>query len=281
MINIRLLWLAFIILVGSSQSVDANLLSSSTYYTQYGSGYGHDSESDDFPQLFEFFPAYHAKTSVSETHTNAFHYAGTGFSGGVGESDLWYGGFRMGGQMRIDDITISYRGINAEASITDRVRAAVHVIYDMQSTFGSSHFNMQIDFSNTLSERQSKNIVDESETGVWETFFDLSVNVPFYLLLSNDLLVGNRWIEGKFKGKANFNTLLGGSPVFNLPDGFFANSADGSIVDNYYVGSDPFVTPSDPTLVPEPTTSFLFGICLIGLGFRKFNTVRWPLVMES
>ena len=269
MINSKLQPLLLLLLVSASHFVEANLLSSYSYYTQYGSGYGHDTESDDHPQLFDFFPEYHARTAVSTDHTNAFHYAGTGFTGGVGESDLWYGGFRIGGQMRIDDITISYRGIDAVASVADQVKAAVHVIYNVQSTFGSTLYNMQIDFSNTLSGRQSKNIVDESEKGVWETFFNLSVNVPFSLLLSNDLLVGNRWIEDRFRGKANFNNLLGGSPVFNLPDGFFANSADGSIVDNYYVGNDPFVNSAGPTTVAEPTTALIMGLSLVGLGIRR------------
>lgn len=51
-------------------------------------------------------------------------------------------------------------------------------------------------------------------------------------------------------------------PVFNLPDGFTANSASGLIVNNRWVG------PASST-VPEPATIALVGIGLAGLGLGR------------
>ncbi|AYA66525.1 hypothetical protein DS731_08565 [Alteromonas sp. RKMC-009] len=58
----------------------------------------------------------------------------------------------------------------------------------------------------------------------------------------------------------NWNLILGGSPAFVLPDGFYANSLDGTIVDNYFVGN---VASLPATAVPAPATWLLFAITLV------------------
>lgn len=60
---------------------------------------------------------------------------------------------------------------------------------------------------------------------------------------------------------ANWNLELGGSPAIILPEGYVANSADGSIVNNYYV-------------VPTPSTSIMFTCGLLVLAAKRRRADR-------
>lgn len=68
-----------------------------------------------------------------------------------------------------------------------------------------------------------------------------------------------------YNGNGLFNVRLGGSPVFVLPEGYTANSVSGSIVDNYYVGFDPFAPNTPPSSVPEASSLYLLAFGLLGL----------------
>jgi len=64
-----------------------------------------------------------------------------------------------------------------------------------------------------------------------------------------------------------YSVELGGSPVFNLPDGYVVNSADGRIVNNWYTGL------GAPSAVPIPAAIWLMGSALVGLlGVRRKKT---------
>ncbi|MEO0587086.1 MAG: hypothetical protein AAF078_05550 [Planctomycetota bacterium] len=83
-----------------------------------------------------------------------------------------------------------------------------------------------------------------SENPTMTSTADVLVDQPITLTLAAGISIR---VEGEFNSrKANFTVALGGSPVFLLPEGYVANSVDGSVVDNFYVG------PINP--VPEPGT---------------------------
>ncbi|MEM6332121.1 MAG: hypothetical protein AAF823_02135 [Planctomycetota bacterium] len=97
-----------------------------------------------------------------------------------------------------------------------------------------------------------------SENPTMTSTADVLVDQPITLTLAASISVR---VEGEFNSrKANFTVALGGSPVFLLPEGYVANSVDGSVVDNFYVG------PINP--VPEPGT-LAAGLSLGLLALRR------------
>jgi hypothetical protein len=105
-------------------------------------------------------------------------------------------------------------------------------------------------------------------SGTYSRFLDLPVNQSFSLSWTADMIIKNIEILGSgYFGAGGYSFALGGSPVFILPDGYTANSADGAIVDNYYVGFDPFA--KDTTAVPGPSTLILIMSGLVLLASRR------------
>lgn len=93
-------------------------------------------------------------------------------------------------------------------------------------------------------------------TGEWI----IPTGVPltlFFELTSSSYASGNYDSSGDASGDGNLWLPLA-TPLFNLPEGFTANSADGAIVNNYY------------TAVPEPEHYF----ALAGAGLAVFGLYR-------
>lgn len=102
-------------------------------------------------------------------------------------------------------------------------------------------------------------------------FFNVPIGIPLELELSLDALVqagGNLagsspLATAEVSAFSQFSDTFGfptSGPVFNLPTGFTANSTDGQIINNQFVGATP---------VPEPGTLVLFASCLLGLGLMR------------
>src|SRR5262249_38499588 len=92
------------------------------------------------------------------------------------------------------------------------------------------------------------------------------VNTPVTISLSffvADSIVFNQFGEALFLDTFG---LVGGGPVFNLPDGFTANVGD-YLVNNRFISQG-------PTPVPEPTTLALVGVGIVLKARRSYNRLR-------
>lgn len=90
-----------------------------------------------------------------------------------------------------------------------------------------------------------------------DRLFDVGVPQVFGIELTAAASANTSLAEGRM-ASADFLHTLGfvpGMPVFNLPDGYTANSADGRIVNNLFV----------PTAIPEPHACAAVGLLLLGL----------------
>lgn len=172
----------------------------------------------------------------------------------------------------IPDITISYRGVDAAPS---GVNASLHVTTDIVG-WGNHVVDILADFTGDLAGYlQSKRVVNQiglngseiniadqvTEFGNYvlpvDQLFDLhlAVNVQSISRIYPNLIDE---VGIKHRGWANWSIELGGSPAFILPEGYYANSADGSIVDNYFVGAN--------TSVINATSPAHLWLMLGGLG---------------
>lgn len=96
----------------------------------------------------------------------------------------------------------------------------------------------------------------EMTTDQWE--IPIGVPLRLYLELGGDSLVGGGYgFSGEAASEANL-WLPHNTPLFNLPEGFTVNSANGAIVNNYY------------TPIPEPEHYF----ALAGAGLALFGLYR-------
>lgn len=177
------------------------------------------------------------------------------------------------GSFTIPDITIQYRGVGAAAN---QISGDVHVSTDIVG-WGRHVVDIIASVNPSTSSLQDKRIVDVLDGPVEITnlvtsfdgfslpvgnMFDLSILVDVqslsrsYPLQIDEVGVKNRsWV--------NWSVELGGSPAFVLPEGYFASSADGSIVDNYFVSA-----------VPVPAAAWLFASGLLGLiGIARRKTI--------
>lgn len=96
----------------------------------------------------------------------------------------------------------------------------------------------------------------EITTDQWE--IPIGVPLRLYLELGGDSLAGGGYgFSGEAASEANL-WLPHNTPLFNLPEGFTVNSANGAIVNNYY------------TAIPEPEHCF----ALAGAGLALFGLYR-------
>lgn len=96
-----------------------------------------------------------------------------------------------------------------------------------------------------------------------ERLYDVGVPQVFGLALITAASANTSVAEGRM-ASADFMHTLGftpGMPVFDLPDGYTAESADGRIVNNRFV----------PTAIPEPRPFSLAAVALLGLAVHR----RW------
>ena len=190
------------------------------------------------------------------------------------------GDTRAGSNNTIDNILIT--SIDGSLIIDPSslpIPAEFHARYSATMARGvadnSSYFRFGVgiggswDFNNNF---YGDRIYGGGVSGIYSRFLDLPVNQSFSLSWTTDMIIKNIEILGSgYFGTANYSFALGGSPVFILPEGYTANSADGAIVNNYYVGFDPFAV--DTTPVPEPSTLILLMSGVVLLVRRRLSLV--------
>ena len=167
----------------------------------------------------------------------------------------------------IDGVTIAYRGIEPTEQALDEVLAALHVTANV-NMFGANWFTINSNVNgNTddavLSTLASGTHPDDVDLRDHLVVFDaglLPIGDSFSLSLSAVVTSGTGYKPFVAAGpghyaRSNWSLVLGGSPALVLPEGFYANSADGSIVDNYFVGAP----------VPVPGAVWLLASGLFGL----------------
>lgn len=204
--------------------------------------------------------------------------SGLGFTmANIGSTDF-RGKTRAGSNNRIDNIFItSFDG----SVLTDPgefpIPAEFHARYSARMSRGvaneSSYFRFGVgiggswDFDNNF---YGDRIYGGGISGVYSRHLELPVNQSFSLSWTADMIIKNIEVLGSgYFGTGNYSFALGGSPVFILPEGYTANSADGTIVDNYYVGFDPFAASTTP--VPEPSTLMMLLSGLVLLVGRRLS----------
>jgi len=213
---------------------------------------------------------YSYETNYGQAYNQVW--AGASMGGGNGQGNGTYGGIGTRGQFTIDDIVISYTGSDTLES--NMVEGSVHttnyvnVIKGFSPTgVSASSFNLglRVQGSYYSIEKKGESLIDN--LFAWNINKSFLLNDPFSLYFSSALSasVFNYTTEGYYKSS------LGGSPVFILPDGFSANSADGTIVDNYYMGYNPLSV--NTTQVPEPPTSILL-LLAAGIFFFQLKKVN-------
>ncbi len=183
----------------------------------------------------------------------------------------------------IPDITIDYRGIDTEEK---NVPGKLHVTTNLHG-FGWHTVDMFALISGNYNSGSLKRVVDAVEgdiaiSGLVSEFsgWNLPVDEMFDLSLQTTVASGSRQVPllihevgVKTRSHLNWSVVLGGSPAFILPTGYYANSADGSIVDNYFVGNMPSASTGNipSASVPSPGTLILFSAGLLGLGFYRWR----------
>ena len=249
----------FTYLLGSlvlfSLSAQAGVIKSSTVIRHNSTLAGIDSKEVSDPYVAGVLVTPYVLTSVTAGESSAQNYTGQGFAGGGISSKERYGVSSLAAEFRIDNIVITNNDLR---SGFDPVAGSIHTTYAaLFSNYleGNSWLNMGLDISGAA--YQSHRVL-ESDSGLWEVNNVFNLNTAFSLKFNAEFVISNlRQDNNEFLGSGGYHILLGGSPVFNLPDGYVANSVDGSIVNNYFVGTDPFR--QAPSSVPEPA-SILFMI---------------------
>lgn len=147
-------------------------------------------------------------------------------------------GARASASLQISDVIVTK--LPGFESLDDQVTLVAQVSFDSESAFGdlsniSGGISGGTGFDPTLLSSENTKMTSTAEVAVDETI-TLSLGASISVQ-----------VQGEFATrKGTFTVSLGGSPVFVVPEGYTANSIDGSVVDNFYVG------PVDA--VPEPTS---------------------------
>jgi hypothetical protein len=214
-----------------------------------------------------------SKASYSQTDPDGGFYRGqttTGFgwASGSASSRIVRGGVRLFSTFTLDDIMITYTGSGAADT---HVFGQHHITY---SANFAAHLNSISTFSLLASgsgfSSTGKTLYADGAaplSGVWGIDGLFAVGTNLNLTIHSELLIANSVPDVQSavsSSSGGFATVLGGSPVFNLPEFYSANSADGTIVNNMYVGFNPLAANNNVS-VPEPATLLVFVGGLLGL----------------
>ena len=185
----------------------------------------------------------------------------------------------------IPDITIDYRGVEEDetpAPGQTQVGASLHVSTDI-SGWGRHVIDIIADFTGDIggTSLKDKRVLDLTDGAISVSdmvtsfggytlpvgdAFDLHLQVDVQSFsLSYGLNIDEVGI--KHRSFVNWSVELGGSPALILPPGYFANSADGSIVDNYFVGTQ---SGNPATQVPAPAPYLLLLTGLLAAFIRRY-----------
>jgi hypothetical protein len=210
---------------------------------------------------------------------------GTGYSTARIQSSRFRGSSKANSSHRINNIVISpMSGFAITPTpgfrlLPETNSGEFHASYSFKFSgieFASS-FRFGVDITGDSSPYDFSNLFYQSgifgRTNVYTKVFDFQVNQSFDLQYDISMIVKNIEVEqSQFLGAGSYNFALGGSPVFVLPEGYTANAADGTIVNNYYVGFNP-INANTPN-VPEPSTFAIFALGITGLVSRKLRRFK-------
>jgi hypothetical protein len=175
-------------------------------------------------------------------------------------------------RFEIDDLVLSYIGTEVAR---DAVRGDVHLTYSaaVGGESGAANLKLGLDLGAGTGGFRNTHFLDFHEPigGVISESRNFTLGQIFTLKFIGELVVSSKLkvtpFGHRYYAGGSYSAFLGGSPVFNLPDGYVINSADGSIVNNYYTGL------GAPSAVPVPAAIWLMGSGLIGLlGVRLKKT---------
>ncbi len=249
------------------QVAQAGLIKSYAYETTVFNGYAGGPLLNKSSNLLNRTLVANYITSSGSYNTQTW----AGASQGSGNSTRFNGGFVNYSSSKINDIIISYTGNNQLRS--NSVNGSVHVSNAVNvdgdtGVLASSFFgiNLLVAGNRASSNLTGNDLINNLFT--WSTNMNFLLNQAFSLEIDSRLRV-----QGGTQRSGYYKTALGGSPVFILPTGFSANSADGSIVDNYYVGYNPLAANTPSTPVPEPPTSILL-LLAAGVFFFQLKKVH-------
>ncbi|MCF2948032.1 PEP-CTERM sorting domain-containing protein [Paraglaciecola aquimarina] len=202
---------------------------------------------------------------------------GFGWASGSASSRIVDGGIRLFSTFTIDDIVISYTGnqtaethVPGEHHITYHANFAPHLNGNSTFSLGAQGSGFSYTGKTLYADGQ------EPLSGVWDIKGLYAVGTNLTLTIFSELSIANQLPEVQSAVRSSyggFATVLGGSPVFILPEFYSANSADGSIVDNMYVGFNPLASDVHNSVsVPEPGTLCVFATGLLGLLINRRRT---------
>jgi len=150
---------------------------------------------------------------------------------------------RAGGFMLIDDMIVSRRP--GFEGLPSRLNTTAHLTFSADTDLAAL-----TEVSGGINGATGFSLEDGATL---DSTAEVEVDQPFVMTLTTTIRAR---VENEARTERGFFSLsLGGSPVFELPEGYTANSASAQIVDNFYVG---------PSIrVPEPSSGLLMMLLCV------------------
>jgi len=242
------------------------------------------------PTFAETTDAFDGSSGAGPASGNGTVFAGPGGTGAVlyAEATGPFTNFTSGitlfasGEMVIDDIVISRVGGSTGPEAVDVALAArFEGSVGPVSTNGSGDVSANAFASITLTNSNLASVTDPFDPASVSTpvAYNEILTTPFLTVQTDTPITATLFFTlginasarsavgsgeaGTSQITADFGSTLAfpvGAPVFDLPDGFTANSSDGLIVDNQFA-------------VPEPGASLLVGLGVAGLGLAASRCI--------